>query len=85
MAPRSPSAVGRARAVRLARAVFGGAARVRARRDGLPFCGLLQGVSAVGDMRFKWVDTVRAIAVGQAMQGDGVLARVVHQLLPDPA
>lgn len=26
------------------------------------------GVSAVGDMRFKWVDTVRAIAVGQAMQ-----------------
>lgn len=29
----------------------------------------LQGVSAVGDMRFKWADTVRAIAVGQSMQG----------------
>lgn len=26
------------------------------------------GVSAVGDMRFKWADTVRAIAVGQSMQ-----------------
>lgn len=85
MVSRSQSAVCCDRPVRHARAGFGGAARVRARRDGLPFCGLLQGVSAVGDMRFKWVDTVRAIAVGQAMQGDGVLARVVHQLLPDPA